>query len=207
MRYLFFQMSPDTMKFLKHNKTSLHNFLSAKIDEARAERRGYEFIRNKADWDEQNSIWMPFGATYCTKWKLCTHTPPEMMSQQRWSAELCWANLEPSWVPSPPHPPTHTHTHTHTQTPSQYPGVQGETVWSSDWVDVCVIICINVCGDCIYSAYPHESTNVILWICECVSAHYIWTKVTLQHFSGSVCWYIGFAKKSPVIKSNSAALP
>ena len=145
MRYLFFQTSPDTMKFLKHNKTSLHNFLSAKIDEARAERRGYEFIRNKADWDEQNSIWMPFGATYCTKWKLCTHTPPEMMSQQRWSAELCWANLEPSWVPSPPHPPTHTHPHTHTHTNTL------SVSWSSRgnrvivWLSGCVCDYLHKC--------------------------------------------------------------
>ena len=111
-------MSPDTMKILQTQQEfgEVTSSSEAKQIETDKTRFGRHLVRHIAPNES------------------CAHTLPGMMYQQRWSTELCWANLELGRVPTPP---THTHihqhhTHAHTHTPSQYPGVQGETVRSSD---------------------------------------------------------------------------
>ncbi len=148
-----------------------------------------EIVRTKLNW-------MPVGGTYCAKNKSRAYAP-SLLSEHRRGMELCWANLGPGWV---------SHAYVLSVSPNwcshclEFKGKPCNlmTEWMRMWLWE------------LY-AYPPETQYVILnvWVCECVCVfvYCICRKVTLQYFSRRVCWCIGFAKESPVIKSNSAALP
>lgn len=171
------------------SKKALRHFLQ--MEKVRRSWKVVGWLKTQADWDKKkkkNSDRMPVGGDILHRMK-AAHTFLCLLSKQRWSVELCRANSEPSWVP--------------------YPCIFSI---SSGWWSHCSEFKVETstqavqmrepqCVKCMWEPYmrPRERAPVSSVI---VCALYI----EGSHIAASPV-ILALPKKSPVIKSNSAAVP